>query len=166
MLFNRYKDIISGIVVLIVAVVFFVAATMLDESTISTLGPEFMPQAVSVLVFGLGVINLYSCTKKLKNTPKPEKSTQEKPKVTFKEWFYSHLDWVSAALMLLYVLSMDYLGFVISSSIFCFLQMHIMTCKQKRNYIVICLVSFTLPAIIFYVFTNFFYLMLPPGILG
>ncbi len=166
MLFNRYKDISAAIAVLIIALIFFIAAGYLDESPISTMGPEFMPRVVSGLVFFLGAINFYNAFKKLKSTPKPTKEETVKPKVTFKEWFYAHLDWVSAALMLAYVLSMDFLGFVISSSIFCFLQMHIMTCKQKRNYIIICLVSFVLPALIYYVFVNFFYLLLPAGLLG
>lgn len=76
------------------------------------------------------------------------------------------LDWLSAGIILIYVLLVGTLGFILSSAIYMFLQMLLLASGEKKNYIKIGLLSVIVPVLVYELFTNYFYLMLPAGILG
>ena len=132
----------------------------------STLGPDFMPKVVSVGVFLLGCIYLIQSVRKYVQNPSSGRDKNTKKKKSRGELFESNLDWVSAVLIMLYVLSMGKLGFVLSSILYLFSQMYLLSFREKRNHVVISLIAIFTPILIYYVFTRFFYLMLPRGPLG
>ena len=47
-----------------------------------------------------------------------------------------------------------------------FLQILLYTTTQKRNYVLYILVSIAIPSAVYFLFRNYFFLMLPKGILG
>ena len=80
--------------------------------------------------------------------------------------FCDNLDWVSGILILVYVIAIYYIGFLIPSIIYMFLQILLYTTTKKRNWILYTILSLAIPAIIYFGFRNYFHLMLPAGILG
>lgn len=164
---KNYKNIIAGVVILVFAVVLFVASFYVDGAKPESVGTDFMPRLVAIGLFLLGIANLVSEINKfrfLKAHDRLEKKSETKK--TWKEIFYDNLDWVSGGLMLLYVWSIMSLGFLIPSVIYMFLQILLYTTTKKRNYILYIAVSVLIPVAIYLLFRNYFHLMLPKGILG
>ena len=52
---NNYKNVGAAIVVLLLAAFLFIASFFVETSTVTTLGPEFMPRLISVVIFLLGL---------------------------------------------------------------------------------------------------------------
>ncbi len=163
---SNYKNLGAAVVVLLIAVFLFVASFWVRTSTVTTLGPEFMPRMVSVVIFLLGLLNLKSAVrdyKFLKERGKLEPAAQIH---TWKDIFYQNLDWVSGILMMVYVIGIRLFGFLLPSIVYMFLQILLYTTTKKRNYVLYVVVSILIPYAIYLLFRNYFFLMLPKGILG
>ncbi len=165
---SNYAKIISSVVIMALAVTLFILAFFVESrSGDATVGPGFFPQIVASLLFILGVADLTSNIRKFSFLKKNNKLI---PKVTekkaFKTVFCDNLDWVSGILILVYVIAIYYIGFLIPSIIYMFLQILLYTTTKKRNWILYTILSLAIPAIIYFGFRNYFHLMLPAGILG
>ena len=68
--------------------------------------------------------------------------------------------------MLVYVFSIGSLGFLLPSIVYMFLQILLYTTMGKRNYLVAILSSVLIPCAVYFLFRNYFFLMLPKGILS
>ena len=173
---NRYKDVTAAGIVLLIATALFALSFTVQQNTVSTVGPGFMPRLVSILLVGLGLLNLRSSIRELRaGTPEKaadepqrpgQEAAQEKHSGGLRGLLAANLDWVSAALILLYVFSIGRLGFVLASCGYMFLQMIVLSVGQKRNWLLFVILSAAVPAAIYLAFTKWFYLMLPAGILG
>ena len=73
---------------------------------------------------------------------------------------------LSAILIGFYVFSLETLGFVISTLIYEFCQMIILTpVGTKKNYVLFAVITVVSTVFFYVVFTRFLYLMLPVGLL-
>lgn len=81
-------------------------------------------------------------------------------------WIAGHVDVLSIPLLLAYAYTMKSAGFLLSSGIYMFLHMLLLTVDKKRNYPLLILLAVLVPCIIYFCFVKLFYLMLPAGILG
>ena len=135
-------------------------------STVTTLGPEFMPRLIAVVIFLLGLLNLNTAIRNFKFLKDHGQLEPYEGKKTFKQLLYDNLDWVSGVLMLVYVFSIGSLGFLLPSIVYMFLQILLYTTMGKRNYLVAILSSVLIPCAVYFLFRNYFFLMLPKGILG
>ena len=163
---SNYKNLGAAIVVLLIAVFLFIASFFVETSTVTTLGPEFMPRLIAVIIFLLGLLNLNTAIRDFKFLKKNGKLIPYEGAKTWKEKFYDNLDWVSGGLMLVYVFSIGTFGFLLPSIIYMFLQILLYTTMNKRNYVLYIVVSIVIPSTIYFLFRNYFFLMLPQGILG
>ena len=163
---NNYKNVGAAIVVLLLAAFLFIASFFVETSTVTTLGPEFMPRLISVVIFLLGLLNLNTAIRDFKFLKDHGHLEPYEGKKTFKQLFYDNLDWVSGVLMLVYVFSIGSLGFLVPSIVYMFLQILLYTTMGKRNYLVAILSSVLIPCAVYFLFRNYFFLMLPKGILG
>lgn len=163
---SNYKNLGAAIVVLCAAVFLFVSSFFVKTSTVTTLGPEFMPRLISVVIFLLGLLNLKTATNDLRFLKQHGKLEPAGESHTLKQIFYDNLDWVSGALMMVYVICISLFGFLLPSIVYMFLQILLYTTAQKRNYVVYILLSIVIPCAVYFLFRNYFFLMLPKGILG
>ena len=114
----------------------------------------------------LGLLNLNTAIRDFKFLKDHGQLEPYEGKKTFKQLFYDNLDWVSGVLMLVYVFSIGSLGFLLPSIVYMFLQILLYTTMGKRNYLVAILSSVLIPCAVYFLFRNYFFLMLPKGILG
>ncbi len=163
---SNYKNLGAAIVVLLIAAFLFVASFFVESSTVTTLGPEFMPRLIAVIVFLLGLLNLNTAVRDFKFLKENGKLVPYEGPKTWKQRFYDNLDWISGGLMLVYVFSIGTFGFLIPSIVYMFLQILLYTTMNKRNYVLYIIVSIVIPSAIYFLFRNYFFLMLPQGILG
>ena len=162
---TRCRDLIAAVVMLLIAAALFVLSFSVQRNTVSSIGPGFMPRLVAVLLLILGSLNLRDAVKASRAQPAPA-AEEHAERRTPKEFFLSNLDWASAVLILLYVFLVGPLGFPVASALYMFFQMIVLSIGQKRNWILLVVLSLAVPAAVYFAFTKWFYLMLPAGILG
>lgn len=66
---------------------------------------------------------------------------------------------------LIYILVYNFVGFVISSAVFLFVQMLILSDKTNRKIWLFALIAVVLPIFVYFLFTRAFSLLLPSGLL-
>ncbi len=159
---KKYRDVICGVVLMIVAVILFISTFSIRSLLGMNPGPEFMPQVASVLLFivsagiaieGYGHSKYYT-EEEVDDEEKKYRSAGRR-KVLY-----------SVILIGFYVFAFDFLGFVISTIIYEFCQMIILTpVGQKKNYLLFAAVSIISTVFFYIVFNYVLYLMLPVGLL-
>ena len=147
---------------MLVAVILFIATFSIKSLLGMNPGPEFMPRLASILLFlvaaGIAVDGLREAKTKVIEEVSEEEAAYRKAgnrKVLY-----------SAILIGFYVFSMNTLGFVISTLIYEFLQMIVLTpVGKKKNYALFAVITIISTLFFYIVFTRFLYLMLPSGLL-
>jgi len=165
---KRGGMIAAGMIILF-AIYIFVSSFYITSEAGAALGPAFMPRLLGIILFVLGVADLLEEMKhadKEKRGGQPDAERKKAGSTNYKEWIAAHIDICSAILLLVYVYSIKPLGFLISSAIYMFIHMLLLTVNKKRNYLVLILLTVVVPCVIYFGFVKVFYLMLPPGILG
>jgi len=164
---QNFKRIIGSAFFAVFAVVLFILSFFVDTRTQTGVGPDFFPKIVAGLLFALSLMDLYTG---IKNYRYQKANGQLLPpneaKKSFKEWCLDNLDWVSGVLILVYVIGIYFLGFLLPSIVYMFLQILLYTTTKKRNRWIAVIVSIVVPAAVYFLFRNYFHLMLPAGILG
>lgn len=168
---QRYSDVFSGLFLLIVSVIMFFTTYSFKALTISKIGPDFMPKIIAVFIAVISVTISVSAYKKIRNSKKlPPPAMIEEDAATLESELVEEKSYssvlLSVALMAGYLILMPYLGFLIMTSIYLFLQMIVLSGKTNRRLVVFIIVSIVSSAITYYIFRSIFYVMLPPGILG
>lgn len=168
---KRYYSLTAAACLILFAVYIFFSSYAITSTANAALGPAFMPKMVGVILFVLGCMNLVSEIKQLESAALKEKNEGNgelipETKKDVKGYIAEHIDYISALLLLVYVFAIKPLGFLIASCIYMFAHMLLLTVNVKRNYIRLILLAVIAPSIIYFGFVKFFYLMLPPGILG
>jgi putative tricarboxylic transport membrane protein len=147
---------------MLVAVILFIATFSIKSLLGMNPGPEFMPRVASILLFLVAFGIFWEGLASAKHYVPEEVSDEEKAyrkagnlKVVY-----------SAVLIGFYVFSMDTLGFVISTLIYEFCQMIVLTpVNKKKNYLLFAIITIVSTLFFYIVFTRFLYLMLPSGLL-
>lgn len=163
----KYEDVFSGIFLLIVSVIMFFTAYSFEALTVSLVGPAFMPQIIAIIMAIFSVVITLNGFKKSKAAVKEidvPVSAEEELIVTEKKSYKPVL--ISLALMITYVALLPYIGFLIMTSVYIFLQMLILSHVTHRKVWLFLLISIVTSATIYYLFRNVFYVMLPTGIIG
>jgi hypothetical protein len=68
--------------------------------------------------------------------------------------------------MALYALLITKVGFLITTTVYLFIQINILSPKQSRKHLMFAIISVVASVVIYYIFVKVFNLMLPAGILG
>jgi putative tricarboxylic transport membrane protein len=144
----------------------------MKELTVSRLGAEFAPRLVAIGIAALSLVLVIQGLRKAKlerdqETPmeKHEESgldEAETPKGLRK--YFSVL--LTVLLIIGYIGLMPFLGFLLSSFFYLFIQICMLSPKNQRNYILFAGVSLIVSIFVYYVFKYLLNLMLPAGILG
>ena len=161
-LLNKYKDAICGAVIMICAVILFIATFSIKSLLGMNPGPEFMPRVASILLFlvatGILVEGLQNARHHVAEEVSEEEAAYRKAgnrKVI-----------LSALLIGFYVFSLETLGFVIATMIYEFCQMIVLTpVDRKKRYVLFAIITVVSTLFFYVAFTKFLYLMLPQGLL-
>ncbi|MDR1932910.1 MAG: tripartite tricarboxylate transporter TctB family protein [Spirochaetales bacterium] len=70
-------------------------------------------------------------------------------------------------LLALYMIALSPVGFILSSVIYVFLQIMVIANKPSKKFIMMsAVIAVVMPVVVYYVFVDLFFLLLPAGILG
>ncbi|WP_277679453.1 tripartite tricarboxylate transporter TctB family protein [Gracilibacillus dipsosauri] len=161
---NKLVDLFSGLFLLTLSVVMYISTFSFRQLTASKIGSAFVPQIVAIGLFILSLILTINAFVQWKKEKQTREETVEK-KDSIEKPSYS-LVIISLILMGVYLFTMPTIGFLISTAVYLFIQIYLIAPSDKRNPIPFAIVSIVTSTIIYFVFKNVFYLMLPSGILG
>ncbi len=161
---KKYRDSVVAAVIMVIAVILFISTFSIKSLLGMKPGPDFMPKVASVLLF-LDALGMFI------EGLETAKNYQEEGEIDAQEATYrkdaNRKVLMSVLLIGFYVYSMRTLGFVISSAIYSFCQMIILTpYGKKKNYLLFAVISIVFALAIFLVFTKVLYLMLPAGLMS
>lgn len=151
---RKFSEYIIDTVLLIVGIGLMISANHIDPGSSIGLGGDFMPK-VCTKIWVLVSIGLLLWKKM---TP----DDHEKGITADVKGFFATL-----VLLVAYVLSLDILGFVLSSALYMFIQMWLFTPKSlrsKKRYMLFAVLSIFIPIGINILFVEVFSLLLPSGI--
>lgn len=167
----KYNDVFSGFFLLVVSVVMYIATYSFEALTTTVVGPAFMPQIISVAIGVFSILIIVNGFRKVRHEKKEETIPEPVVEVHDDEMTPGEQDSykpviMTLLLMVVYVILMPIVGFLITTILYIFLQMMILSHKTTRKIWLFALVSIVSSIIIYYVFRNVFYVMLPTGIMG
>lgn len=166
----KYGDVFSGLFLLIVSVIIFFTAFSFEALTTSRVGPAFMPQIIAIIMAVFSIIIAVNGFKKSKaaneenDVVEPVKDKEEELIVTEKKSYKPVL--ITLVLMIAYIALLPYIGFLIMTAVYMFLQMLVLSHITNRKIWLFLLISVVTSAAIYYLFRNVFYVMLPTGIIS
>ena len=154
---KKYKELGLGIFMILVAVIYFAAATQIETRIESAYSARFLPYILSGFCLVLGLAQSFKGIKL---------SAQ-----------YAAIDdagdkgsWKSVALVFLtitvYASLLIRVGFLIDTFVLTFVLMMLLAPKSKRKPVLYLIVSLIGTVAVYYLFRNVLHLMLPKGILG
>lgn len=163
------KDIFASAFFMLFSIVMYVASNSIIKLTVSKVGADFVPKLVAVTIFILSLIYLINSIKQqvLSKKELTSKPSTEEENITKEQKKISPLSVLSTvSLLFLYVALLPYIGFLITTSVYLFIQMFILAAKSERRIPLFAGISIVSSVLIYYIFKSVFYLMLPTGILG
>lgn len=160
------RDLITGSATLGCSALLFWASNDVKDFASIGVGAAFLPRLTAILFLIVGAIIVFQGLHP-KTSPKTAKA-ETQPEQTEQPVVFGGISAValSIALMLIYVLLLDYLGFLLASALYVFLQILVLNKNAPRHYLKFALAAL-IPAVLAYVlFVNVFQISLPVGLLG
>ncbi len=177
---SKKIDIFSGVIILIISITLFISTFGFQQMTESRVGSAFFPQIASIGMAVMSVLLIISpfIQKKIKEKNADQKNDAEEDENMMEQRGPNELEieedgkkYYGLVVLTIILLTgcvalLQPLGFILSTTIFLFLQMCIMSKKHNRKYITFIIVSAVTSGLIYWIFRGFFDLMLPAGLLG
>lgn len=159
---EKRGDIFSGIVIGVLAVVYYVYSFQIQQTTSDILGSRFFPQLAAILLLVLSAILIIQALRK-KPEPEEESTNSENAKK-----INLPLILTTVALFVYYVLILN-IGFTITSILYllfeCWVLMPDNIKKNKKMLILVVLICVAVPVFLNTVFYSIFHIQLPVGAL-
>ena len=150
---NKLKGIITSILFLAFSVVMIVFATQYKPMMKNDMGSGFFPLVVGIAMAALSVLRLILALREKKGEVK--KSGDDL------------MGGLSTIILIGgYCIAFSPVGFIISSIIYLFLQILVLTPKEKRNWLVISIISVVAPIAFYALFVYAINTPLPKGLLS
>jgi len=160
---KKYGDIYASLFLMISAVVLYISTFSIKMLTVSKIGSAFAPQLVAIGIFIFSGILLRNSLKELKNKDTKENSNAQEgdnPQINYACLLGS------VALMIVYLLLLNSVGFLIMTTGYIVLQISLLADKSERNILKFFIIAVISSVAIYYIFRSIFHVMLPSGILG
>jgi len=161
---EKRGDIISGIVIAIIAVIYYAYSFQIQQTTSDILGSRFFPQLAAILLFGLSVIQIVQALRK--KVPADGEGADGKAPSEGGKTINLPLVLTTAALFVYYFLVLK-IGFTITSILYllfeCWVLMPEDARKNKKMLIIVAIICFAVPVFLNTVFYNVFHIQLPVG---
>ncbi len=174
----KHSGIIAAGLICLFAAYLLVSSFSITSEAGAALGPAFMPRMLGIILLVLGAAELVGEIHRERSRSQKEAPASDQPmdigeggaivngQTDRRAWIADHVDVLSIPLLLAYAYSMKSAGFLLSSMVYMFLHMLLLTVNKKRNYLLLAALAIMVPCIIYFCFVKLFYLMLPVGILG
>jgi len=154
---TRKKEIASGVVALAFGLYVLIEAMHLRDFGTSALSPGVVPFAVGICVVFLSGVFLVGAIRAALGKPSPGKNDERSEGVS--EEFFNARIAVTIFLVFLYVISLNFVSFLVSSPIFLVLSMTILRKKYDlKNMVSIIVLSIVVAFAIRFVFRDIFQL--------
>lgn len=157
---KKYGNLIAGGVFLLFDIFYASQIGGIKKSTFSVIDSAFFPIVLAVALAALSVALLAEGARAARKTRESEHSEQNEEKkdtACVLETF---------ALSVVYVILLQPLGFVLSSIVYLFFQMIVLSPKSKIRPVKMFLVSVVASVVVYVIFRDGLTLMLPNGILS
>lgn len=153
---RKTKDILISLVFIILGIFIFIQSMSMDPLMKNDVGSGFFPKVVAIVMIAMAILNLIVAFKEGNNLiEKKEQKNQD-----------SFGGWATIVLIGIYVITYQSVGFLIGTSIYLFLQIMILSPKEKMNIPLFAIISVVTPVFIYFVFTRLINMPLPKGIFG
>ena len=153
---SKYKDLVSGIFGMIFSTAIYLLSVQIGLKESTTIGADFLPKIVSVVMFAMFAIVTYRGVKEAKSR-KEEKEQEYVPN-------YKGVVIIFAA-MIAYAFLLKPVGFIITSILFLFLAICLMTKKEEMKPVKFGIITVIAVLFIYFVFMEVFGIRIPKGIL-
>lgn len=156
-------DIISAAALMVVSVVVFFASGSVVAKTNMAIGPDFFPRTIAVLLFICCAIMLGDAMRK-RILAGPAEGRKRARSGSF---VHDYADWLSIALIVVYALSFETLGYLVATTLYIFVQsLLLIEPGKKPPFLMIGLVAVVMAGVSYFLFARVFYPFLPVGLLG
>ena len=178
------KELLVGVIFLVVGIAYFALAFTIPiydaYGGSSVVDSAFVPKVIGVLLIVLSVLQLVFASRASKNIP-PAEPAAKSAEAAEEDGEFKVEDWdddaanrnadtkaliAIFAILIVYMALMSTLGFMISSALFLFATMMLLTPKQKRKLPVIIILSVVVAVGVYSLFVYGLDMVLPAGILG
>ena len=162
MSFKKCKDLVLGIIMLALSGFYLYFATQIKtrpKLTPSYASAQIIPRLLGILLAILSVILIFQGVKKMRSQ---ENQADDGKKMDRGDLIAVVLTF---AVIIGYILILPELGFCLSTVIYLFLQILVLSPKEKRNYVLFAIVAVVFTAIVFVAFRIGLQQLLPRGII-
>jgi len=162
MSFKKCRDLILGIVMLLFSGFYLFNARQIKtrpKLTPSYASAQIMPTLLGVLLAILSVVCIIQGVRKLSAADGTEETAKKKDKGDIMAVVFTF------AVIIGYILVMPTLGFILSTVLYLFLQMIILSPPAKRNYLLFAIIAVVFTALVFVAFRIGLQQLLPRGII-
>lgn len=156
--FRRHRDLILGIVMLILSFLYYYFAAHVKTRPMLTpdyAGAQVVPRLLGIILAVLSALLIVQAVVRLKKN-----KAEDGEKMTREDLLSVVLTF---AVTIFYVTAMQPLGFILSTVVFLFLLMNVLAPKEKRKPIMFLLISVVFTAIVFVAFRIGLSQLLPRG---
>jgi len=152
---KKYADVITGAVGLVIGVIVLIMSIQIGIAEGQAVGADFLPKIVAVLMIILSAILIW-------NGIKQARVYEDRPQ-EYKKNYLGVAILILAGI--LYAQLLKPVGFIITSLVFLFLALCLISKKEETNYLKFALITIVMVLLIYFVFTKGFGIRLPKGIL-
>lgn len=157
----KNQNFLAGIALSLVGIFMLVDAIRFGRFINGNVGADFFPKMVSTALLLVGISLLSSGLTQVKKEPSVANGgVTGQIKGNVPEFLGT------IAVLILYILLLEPLGFIIATIPFCFSLILLISPKDKRNYLLFAAISVGVAIVAYLLFVKVFYVMLPQGILG
>lgn len=152
---KKYGDLICGAICAVIAVVVFAMSVQIGLKESASIGADFVPKIASVimLIFSVALmIRGWNASKVY------EEKAAEYPSNTLGVL-------IMLVALVLYAATVKTVGFLLTTVIFVFLAIVLMSKKEETNYVKFAIIAIVATLAIYLIFTRFFGIRLPRGLI-
>lgn len=153
---KKYERLLVGVVIALFSIAYLVGSLSIRRIKSVSIGAEFIPKIYGIVLLVLAACLIYQGINEARHfdAAKAEAGNKKDTKNVI----------LTFILIIVYVALMEFLGFMLSSTLFLFLMSMLLTpANTKRNYTVSAVYSVALSVATYYLFHNLMYIPLPFG---
>lgn len=151
---DKKKNILTSVVFLVFGAFVYVQSLGIKHMMANDVGSAFFPKVISVAMIAVAIIRLVMALREPEAEKKNNQGNDAKGGL------------ITILLILAYVMAFNSVGFLISTAIYLFLQMLVLTPAEKRKLPILAIISIVAPLFIYTLFVYVINTPLPKGIFG
>ncbi|HUX14209.1 MAG TPA: tripartite tricarboxylate transporter TctB family protein [Spirochaetia bacterium] len=156
----KQREIASGMGFLALAGIVYAASFSIKKLVVSRIGAAFVPQLAAYLLAGLSIVLIIQGL-----LLKPAAGADDFRETASRRETRFAL-WSTIILLTIYGALLEPVGFLITTTLYLFIQFIVLAGNKKKNFVLLGLISVATSVAIYALFVYGFDLMLPAGILG